>query len=71
MIVATLTFTLPDDAYEHRCALDGSRWHSFVCRLDESMRQIEKYGNDEKDADRAAWARALLRNALHEEGLEL
>jgi hypothetical protein len=67
---ATLTFTLPEETDEHRAALEGWRWRSLVQRLDEALRQTAKHGA-QKDADRAAWARALLRDAVSEEGLEL
>jgi len=67
---ATLTFTLPEEADEHRAALEGVRWRSLAQRLDEALRQTAKHGG-QKDADRAAWARAMLRDAVSAEGLDL
>jgi hypothetical protein len=66
----TLTFTLPEEADEHRAALEGGRWRTLVQRLDEALRQTAKHGG-QKDSDRAAWARALLRDAMNEAGLDL
>lgn len=67
---ATLTFTLPEEADEHRAALEGGRWHALVQRLDDVLRQSAKHG-PRKEAERAEWARALLRDAVSVEGLEL
>lgn len=67
---ATLTFALPEEADEHQAALEGAHWRALVQRVDESLRQTAKHGG-QKDADRAAWARALLRDAVAEAGLDL
>lgn len=67
---ATLTFTLPEEAKEHRLALDGAKWQDAVAELDERLRQITKHQSGEP-SERAAWARELLHEALREHGLEL
>jgi hypothetical protein len=69
MTTATLAFTLPEEAEEHRCALDGGRWKAVVERLTAEWRNEAKHGKP-KDAARAAWARAALYQAVRDEGLE-
>lgn len=65
---ATLTFFLPEEADEHQTALDGHRWRAAVEELDELLRSSQKHG-DEPSAERAAWAREILRRVLHDRGL--
>ena len=50
---ATLNFQLPEEAVEHRQALDGPAWESVVWALDRFCRDALKYGHEIKSADGA------------------
>ena len=40
-----LEFNLPEDAFEHKLALDGGKWMTVCSDIDQWLRSIEKYGN--------------------------
>lgn len=67
---ATLTFRLPEEAEEHRAALDGHRWQGVVADLDNRLRSMSKY-HEGQESERASWARALLAEVISEHGVEL
>lgn len=67
---ATLVFTLPEEADDHRAALEGHLWRDAVLELDRELRSIAKHG-EEPAAYRAEWARELLYRILDESGVEL
>lgn len=67
---ATLAFTLPEEADDHRAALEGHLWREVVLELDRELRSIAKHG-EEPAAYRAEWARELLYRILDESGVEL
>lgn len=67
---ATLTFTLPEEAEEHRLALDGNKWCAAVSAFDGQLRQTAKY-NEGQEAEHAKWARELLHQMLSAYGLEI
>jgi hypothetical protein len=67
---ATLVFTLPEEADNHRAALEGHLWREVVLELDRELRSIAKHG-EEPAAYRAEWARELLYRILDESGVEL
>ena len=41
---ATLRFTLPEEANEHRTALDGGKWKSICWEMDMWLRSEIKHG---------------------------
>jgi hypothetical protein len=67
---ATLKFSLPEEAEEHRLALDGHKWQAVVSELDSKLRNAAKY-QEGPESERAAWARELLYSILAERGVEL
>jgi len=48
---AVLTFQLPEEAVEHRQALDGPAWESVVFAVDQFCRNTLKYGHEIQTAD--------------------
>lgn len=58
---ATLTFELPEEAAEHRLALDGSKWMAVCHELDQWLRRLAKHEN------RATIPVEEARNRLREE----
>lgn len=67
---ASLTFTLPEEAEEHRTALDGHRWRTVVEEIDRALRSTVKHG-EEPYASHATWARDLLYQVLDENEVTL
>lgn len=67
---ATLTFSLPEEAEEHRTALDAGRWKAAVAELDRVLRNTAKHG-DEPDSIHAIWARTLLHRVLEDNEVRL
>jgi|GEM_PF-3144309 len=67
---ATLVFILPEEADEHRAALEGHLWREAAAELDRELRSVAKHG-EEPAATYAAWARELLYRILDESGVEL
>lgn len=67
---ATLAFTLPEEADDHRAALEGHLWREVVAELDRELRNVAKHGENPV-AYRAEWARELLHRILDESGVEL
>jgi hypothetical protein len=41
---ATLTFSLPEENFEHQTAIDAMKWRGIVSDLDEKLRTELKYG---------------------------
>jgi len=64
---AILEFNLPEDAPEHKLALDGGKWMSVCFELDQRLRSLEKYEN--RDTISVSEVRRLLREEI--ESLEL
>jgi hypothetical protein len=48
MPIATLTFNLPDERFEHLVALHGGRFQSGIEDLNEWLRTLIKHGGIEK-----------------------
>ena len=42
---AILEFSLPEEAAEHRLALDGGKWMSVCHELDQWFRSTQKHGD--------------------------
>lgn len=71
-MTATLTFMLPEEASEHRDALDGTALRSALFDLDQQLRAWTKHGHRFKSADDALdAARAALLEELAASGLSL
>jgi hypothetical protein len=60
----TMTFTLPEELYEHNCALRGADWKSIVYEVSMFMRNKLKHGHEYKSADEALEA---IKTALWDE----
>jgi len=58
---AILEFDLPEEAAEHKLALDGGKWMSVCFALDQRLRSLEKYEN------RKTVSVSEVRRLLHEE----
>lgn len=52
-MTATLTFTLPEEAHEHQCAVYAARIVSEMFDLDEQLRSWLKHGHSFKTPDEA------------------
>lgn len=61
---ATLEFNLPEEAEEHRNALDGHRYLRSLQVLDDHLRHWTKHGHEFKTPDEALQA---ARDQLHRE----
>jgi NH3-dependent NAD+ synthetase len=59
---AILEYTLPEETAELQQALDGGRWEMAMFELDQHLRGIVKYGDDEVAANHAQ----AIRDKLHE-----
>jgi len=64
---AILEFDLPEDADEHRLALDGGKWASAMHALDQDLRTRVKHGEDR--AVLPSEVRKMLYDTLSEYGL--
>lgn len=72
MPIATLTFSLPDEDYEYRLAVDAWKWRGVVSNMAEEFRRVCKNGHNFKTADEAIDAmRAALWARINEENLSL
>lgn len=60
----TMTFSLPEEKYEHRCAVHGATWKNIVYEVDMFLRNHLKHGHEFKTADDALQA---VRDHLWEE----
>ena len=60
---ATLEFNLPEEAAEHRAAIDGSDWKYVVTEMDEYFRSQIKYQDLSGEITKALQA---ARDNLHE-----
>ena len=60
---AILEFNLPEEAYEHRMAIDGISWKYVVSEMDEYLRSQIKYQELPEEADKTLQA---ARDYLHE-----
>lgn len=45
-MTATLTFNLPEEAYEHQTAIDAYKWRMIVDDVLANLRQDLKYNSD-------------------------
>jgi hypothetical protein len=74
---ATLEFTLPEDAEEHRLAIDAPAWAALAEEFSQALRSAVKYGDwagDEEPpraTDAIVWARELLYEMAEARGLRL
>ena len=66
---AILEFNLPEEAAEHRLALDGGKWMSVCFVIDQWLRSIEKHGN--RDAVKVSEVRSRLHEEIEASGLTL
>lgn len=58
---ATIEFQLPEEATEHRAALNGMGYRAALCEIHEQIRQRLKYGHELRSADDALeWCRGLV-----------
>jgi hypothetical protein len=48
MATASLTFSLPDESYEHLCAVHGRAFHIKLHNIDERLRTLVKHADGEK-----------------------
>lgn len=72
MPIATLTFNLPEEDYEHRLAVDAWKWREVVSDMTEEFRRVCKNGHNFKSADEAIdGMKALLWAKINEENLSL
>lgn len=69
---AVLSFNLPEDQYEHRTALEGSRWRTVVFDTDQLLRAKLKYGHQYASVDEALEdIRKQLNDNIADLGLDL
>ncbi len=66
---AILEFDLPEEAAEHKLALDGGKWMSVCFELDQRLRSLEKHENRDKIS--VSEVRRLLREEIESLGLML
>jgi len=64
---ATLKFDLPEEAFEHRLALDGGKWMRVCSEIDQWLRSMEKYEN--RDTVKLSEVRSRIREELESSGL--
>lgn len=68
---ATLTFNLPDEQYEYKCATNATAWKSIVYEMDMFLRNAVKYGHNYKTADEVfSEIRKKLYEYCNDEGLD-
>jgi hypothetical protein len=69
---AILKFSLPEEATEHKQAVNGAAWESVVWELDQTMRGFLKYGHDDLKTTEAVLEnlREKIREEMIEEGLQ-
>ena len=66
-----MTFNLPEERYEHECALRGEAWKSIVYELSMFLRNALKHGHTYKSADEALEAiKAELWQTCQDENLD-
>ena len=70
---AILIFDLndPDARYEHKLAMAGPALMHVVQEMDEYLRQIVKYGDDEAKATVADSLRTHMRSMLMDESIDI
>lgn len=66
---AILEFSLPEEANEHMQAVNGASWEAAMFDLDQHLRGIVKYGDDDAAADIAQKIRDKLHEIMGESGL--
>ena len=67
---ATLTFSLPREAVEHRDALNGTKWRLLVWELLESYLKPQwKHGDDDNRAEWAAGVKDWIIDNMIEDNL--
>lgn len=58
---ATIEFSLPEEATEHRAAINGMGYRAALCEIHEQIRQRLKHGHELRSADDALeWCRGLV-----------
>lgn len=71
---AILEFDLPDNQHDFNCAVDGVKWMSAICELNEYLRSQTKYAPDTMSDDTFntfVLVSDKLHEILNEEGLKL
>ena len=66
---ASLNFTLPEEAIEHRMALDGPAWRSVVADMDEWL--LSEVKHSEGDTTPYEYMRTVLHEAITDNDLTL
>ena len=66
---AMLEFNLPEEANEHKQAVQGADWEYALFELDQHLRGLIKWGEDAVAADHAEKTREKLYEILNERGL--
>lgn len=66
---AILEFDLPEDAADHKLALDRSGWMAVCSDIDQWLRSLEKYEN--RDTVSVAEVRSRIREEIDSRGLTL
>ena len=66
---AILEFDLPEEASEHRLALDGGKWMSVCFEIDQWLRSIEKHDN--RNTVKVSEVRSRLQEEIESSGLTL
>jgi transposase-like protein len=64
---ATIEFNLPDEASEHRAAINGMGYRCALSDIHEQIRQRLKHGHQLRSADDALeWMRAMVEECIEE-----
>ncbi len=66
---AILEFDLPEDAPEHKLALDGGKWMAVCFDLDQWLRSLEKHEN--RDTVGVSEVRSRILEEIDSRGLNL
>lgn len=64
---AILEFNLPEEAAEHKLALDGGKWMAVCSDIDQWLRSMEKYEN--RNTVSVSEVRSRIREELGSYGL--
>jgi hypothetical protein len=68
---ATQTFNLPEENSEFSDAVHGGEWKSVCWQMDEELRKVIKYGDDEKNSLQAQAWRSKLHALIEQYSLNL
>jgi len=71
-MIATLSFSLPEEQTEHLDCINGWKWKSVVSQIQENIRAELKYQNPSKEvAEKLEEMRACIFQWMNEENLTL